>query len=130
MRRILCFLFLAIIVSGCSDFKKGMSEGRIKANEGLTQVICKTYAEKLNLYREHNKRFPYSFKELDDKGYFSPSDPAKRLILQSMPAQGYYFGYFYIDDNHFTLKAIPADKGVTGNNTFIIDETGELKIIY
>ncbi len=105
-------------------FKQGFSEGRIKANEDVAYRLCKVYARTFEVYKERNQNYPTSFKELDNKGYLSPSDPYNRLILQSKPAQSYYYRYSYIDENHFILKAEPAQQGVTGIKTFRVDETG------
>ncbi|MFH0918306.1 MAG: membrane lipoprotein lipid attachment site-containing protein [Candidatus Omnitrophota bacterium] len=128
MKKIFYFLFLVIIVSGCGEFKGEMSQARIKSNEEVTQKLCKIFAETLDFYKESNQRFPLSLKQLGNEGYLSPN-PYNRLVLLGMPVQGYRYVYTYLDDNRYTLEASPANKGVTGNNTFRIDETKELKII-
>ena len=110
-------------------FKQGFSGGRIKANEDVTLKLCGVYARTLEVYKERNQNYPASFRELDNKGYLSSSDPYNRLILQSKPAQGYYYSYYYINKNHFILEAKPAQQGVTGIRTFRVDETGVVKTL-
>lgn len=105
-------------------FKQGVSEGRIKANEDAAYQLCEVYAKTFEVYKQRNQSYPAGFKDLDDKGYLSPSDPYNRLILRSKPAQGYYYNYSYINANHFILEAKPAQQGVTGIKTFRVDETG------
>ncbi len=89
--------------------------------------LCRVYARTLKLYKKENQNYPASFKELDNKGYLSPSDPYNRLIFQAKSAQGYYYRYSYVDENHFILEANPAQQGVTGIRTFRADETGVVK---
>ena len=128
MRRANYVLLVGLVVSGCAQtIGRGCAEmggARIKANEEVAQQLCNVYAETLRLYRKNTGHYPLSFTQLYDEGYLSPSDPYNRLILQAHPAQGYYYSYHYVDDNHFILEAGPAEKGVTGNQIFTVDESG------
>ncbi len=129
MKKLLCLLTLVILVGGCGEFKQGVSEARIKANQEVAQRLCKVYAQTIEAFKEEELNYPISFKELNTKGYLSPSDPYNRLILESKPAQGYLYHYSYIDGNHFILEAKPAQPGVTGNKTFIVNETGIVNVL-
>jgi len=129
MKKIFCFFLLAIIASGCGESKGQGLEAKIKANEEAAQKLCQVYADTLNLYQESNQRFPLSFKQLGNEGYLSSSNSYDRLILLSLPVQGYSYRYAYIDDNHFILEASPAHRGVTGNHTFRINAAGELEVV-
>jgi type II secretory pathway pseudopilin PulG len=128
MKKIFCLFILGLLLSGCGEFKSGMSKARIEANEEVAQHLCKVYADTIEAYRRSNQRYPTSFQELNEGGYLSPSDPYNRLILQSKPAQGYYYKYYYIDENHFILEVKPAEKDVTGGRTFKVNENGVVNI--
>ncbi len=129
MKKYFVSLFiLVLLVSGCDEFRKGFSEGRTNANEGMAQMLCKVYAQKIEVYKKDNQRYPASFQELYEAGYFSSSDTSIPLILQSKPAQGYYYNYSYIDRNHFILEVKPVEKDVTGSKTFKVNETSVINI--
>lgn len=129
LKKLFCLFILVLLVSGCDEFKSGFSKGRIDADEGAAQHLCKIYADTIEAYKRGNQRYPASFQELNEAGYLSSSDPYNRLILQSKPAQGYYYNYYYVDANHFILEAKPAEEGVTGSKIFKVNETGVVNII-
>ncbi len=97
---------------------------RVNANESAVKANLKTFASSAESYRTAQATPSYP---ADISGLTSASPAyldATWGTGTTATKSGYDFTYVYTDSTRYAVFAEPSQVGVTGNNSFCVDETG------
>ncbi len=110
----------------------------IKANESKAQDILKRYAAAQEKYREFYGYYAKNATELiiEENNKLTIIDPVIKVLNSAYNKENPQNGYFYIEivktgpkarPASFFLSAIPAKYGISGFNTYCINEQGKIR---
>ncbi len=117
-------IVVAIIALVAAMAVPNLLRARHNANETAAIGNIRTLAGALESY--HSAQTPVVYPatlpvlSAATPAYVSPA-------LTANPRQGYNFTYVFVNNNQYTLTAVPVTATVTGTRQFFVDETGVIR---